>query len=347
MRNITYQNKDDVSLLLDTEGGCSVKGLPENDYFQMPCIGSSRLMDMLVCPRYFWSGSPWCPEDKRRPMEQTEAMEFGSAMHKALLEPDDFENVYRTSPSKDGCLVTIADLMDYGQQQGVKLPKGTKAELEDIVLQRWPHAPVWSRIIAQFDEDCEAGNVRKVTPEKLDLMNSMADVLRSEKFTMGDTELPLGQIFSKGEAEKTFFWRHKKTGLDLMCRVDWMLANIIFEYRTAVDASPRGFSLAARKRNYQHRAGFYWKIISEVTGVHPQYYYMAQEKRSPHLVAMYEEVQDDLASGWAVCEWCLEQVAECLAKGDPYDPANWPTYNNNTVAALELPDFAFQPDGME
>lgn len=337
------QSRSKVLAALDRDGKAVVDGMPEHEYFAFPALGSSQLMEVRRCPRYFWHGSPWCPEEERREKKRSEALEFGSQIHKYLLEPDMFYDAYRVEPDASEHLVTIADLIDYGQTQGVELPKGkTKAELIDIVLQRWPHAPVWSETKKRFEEDLDAGNFQKITHDKMELVKKMAEALKREVFTLGDRDVPLGMVFKKGAAERTFIWRHAKTGLDVMCRVDWMLANIVFEYRTAADASPRGFAAAARKRNYHIRAGFYWKIIMEATGASPQYYYMAQEKEDPYLVGLYEQPRQDLESGWSLAEECLEVVAECLSRGAG-DRTSWPSYNENRVVALDLPDWAFTP----
>ena len=351
MREITYTDEnsiEDINLLLETEGGCAVFNLPEEQYFAFPAFGSSQLMDMLVCPRFFWHGTHWCPENERRELPVSPALEFGSQMHKYLLEPGEFYREYKKEPSTEGTLMTISDLMDFGQTKGVQLPKGNKKELEEVVLQRWPDAPVWSAIKAKYEQDLEAGNIKRITDAQMEKVERMAEALKREVFYIGDTEVPLSHVFRKGEAEKTFIWRHKPTGLDIKCRVDWLLANVIFEYRTAVSASKRAFQRACINRNYHIRAGFYWKVVQEVTGQNLNYYYIAQEKEMPYLNSVNEHAKDHLASGWAVAEKCLNKIAECLAKGDPSDRRNWESYNGNKVALLDLPDWAYeQPQNEE
>lgn len=347
MREIQFTSIDDVKLLLESEGGCAVSAMPEDDYFMMPCIGSSFLMDMRRCPRYLWHGSPWCPEEERRPLKKTESMEFGSAMHLYLLEPDRFFDVYRVEPDKEKYLTTIDQMLAYAKERGHEVPRGRKAEVIEHVSSVFPDAPIWDVAKSRFDEDCEAGSVRPITKPKLELVVNMATALKREVFSIGSARIPLGKLFEKGEAEKTFFWRHEGTGLDIMCRADWYFKNIIFEYRTCVDASLQGFSRAARQRNYHIRAGMYWKIVKEVTGHDPRYYYIAQEKEEPHLVSMYEQSAEDLQMGWALAEECLERIAGCL-EGGSGERESWPSYNENKVVALDIPDFAFRPlDGGE
>lgn len=64
------------------------------DYFARPEMSQSKLKDFAVSPAYY----------KMRlvePMEQTEAMALGSAVHAALLEPDVFKSKYVVSPGFD------------------------------------------------------------------------------------------------------------------------------------------------------------------------------------------------------------------------------------------------------
>lgn len=73
-------------------------------------ISKSRLAKMAVCPEYF----KWCEEN---PEEPTEALTVGSAFHKIVLEPHDFDSEFVVSP-----------LFDRRTKQG-------KADYEEFVAQ--------------------------------------------------------------------------------------------------------------------------------------------------------------------------------------------------------------------
>lgn len=55
-------------------------------------ISKSRLAKMSVCPQYF----KWCEDN---PQETTQDLIFGSAFHKAVLEPDTFNEEFAILPS--------------------------------------------------------------------------------------------------------------------------------------------------------------------------------------------------------------------------------------------------------
>ena len=57
-------------------------------------ISKSGLANMSLCPQYF----KWCEEN---PKEPTDDLIIGSAFHKIVLEPDDFENEFIVSPTFD------------------------------------------------------------------------------------------------------------------------------------------------------------------------------------------------------------------------------------------------------
>ena len=58
----------------------------------LTAISKSRLAKISVCPQYF----KWCEEN---PQEQTDEMIVGSAFHKLVLEPDDFDSEFAIMPN--------------------------------------------------------------------------------------------------------------------------------------------------------------------------------------------------------------------------------------------------------
>jgi hypothetical protein len=64
---------------------------PNAAYHASAPISKSRLARIGVSPAWF----KWCEENKQ---EQTESMKFGSAFHKFVLEPKDFDNEFAIAP---------------------------------------------------------------------------------------------------------------------------------------------------------------------------------------------------------------------------------------------------------
>lgn len=66
------------------------------DYHQHPAISKSHLDAINVSPLHYWSRYV---DPNRAPVVPTPAMEFGSAVHMAVLEPELFEQSYRQAPA--------------------------------------------------------------------------------------------------------------------------------------------------------------------------------------------------------------------------------------------------------
>ena len=67
--------------------------LPEDQYNQVPAVRASHLKEMAVSPlQYRWR--------LHNPLEATDAMKLGSAIHTAVLEPVRFNHLYVAYPGK-------------------------------------------------------------------------------------------------------------------------------------------------------------------------------------------------------------------------------------------------------
>lgn len=345
------QNNDTLQTIVEANGGKAlVFDMPDEDYFAYPAIGSSHLVDVLECPRKYWSKTPWCPyvtdEELKELLKEkeSEALFYGKAMHTYLLEPHAFEERYlvKPDPVELEALMTVEDMHRYAEKKGAVLPSLKKADLARVVKQRFPEANVWCLIEEEYKTKSEQQGAILVDAKTKASIKCMADEIATEMVSIEGKDYLLGSVFNNGAAEAVAIWKHPKTGLYLKIRIDWLLANIIFEYRTAINAHPKAFRAAAVKRNYHVRAGMYWHVLHEVTGNVPDFYYIVQEKKPAFLNSTLEQSQDDLLTGWALTEECLEVVAECLAKGDPKDKNNWPSYTYGKVRAIEFTDKDFE-----
>jgi PDDEXK-like domain of unknown function (DUF3799) len=78
-------------------------------------------------------------------------------------------------------------------------------------------------------------------------------------------------LLDSGEPEVSVFWTDQRTGLRCKARPDWLHTMddgrvIVFDYKTAVDVSPRGFGKAAANFGYDIQAAFYTEGV-ECTGL--------------------------------------------------------------------------------
>ncbi len=124
-----------------------------------------------------------------------------------------------------------------------------------------------------------------------------------------------GRLFEGGDAEHSFWWRDRDTGLICKCRPDYLRPDMIaVDLKTAADASPNGFTRAVFNYRYHVQQAFYSDGLASVLGVPVEgFLFVAVEKEPPFAVAVYNldefamqrgrnDYQDDLARIKAYCD---------------------------------------------
>lgn len=118
-------------------------------------------------------------------------------------------------------------------------------------------------------------------------------------------------------------------------RPDWLPHDlpIIVDLKTAVDASPRGFSRAAANFNYHLQAALYVDLLTEVTGQEHEFVFLVVENEPPYCVALYQLTFDAIEKGRRRYKNALRIYKQCLETGE------WPGYAIE-VTEIELPRWA-------
>lgn len=319
--------------------------MTNEEYHALPAISSSHLVLAREALRKFWFKSQFNPQ--RAAQKETVALRVGRAMHTSLLEPELFNQKYKAIPElKDypKALYYFDDLKARCAALGVNTRNMRKADLEDNLVACDPESMVWSWFMQEFNEGLKLGKYVAIPKQEHELIKAMAEALADEVIELEDTDttFTMRDVFTHGQAEETFVWQEPTTGLWLKVRSDWRLGkNLIFEYRTARDASPQGFSREVVKRNYHLRGAMYWQVIQQVTGDPQRFVYIAQEKEEPFLCGGYEQRQTDLEAGWVLVLHLLTLIKKCIDKGAE-DKRNWPSYNGGKISPLELSDYSMQ-----
>lgn len=143
--------------------------------------------------------------------------------------------------------------------------------------------------------------------------------------------------------EVSAYWQDEETGLDCRMRADAMRADdaLLLDVKTALDASPDGFSRAAAKWQYHWQAAFYSEGIARAPGgFRPKrFLFIVVEKDAPHLVGVYQLAFGAAEQGAREVRETLRQYAACKARGI------WPGYSDDVVQ-LELPAWAADEEGI-
>lgn len=137
-----------------------------------------------------------------------------------------------------------------------------------------------------------------------------------------------------GIPEMSCFFKDPSTGLSCRIRPDFLPGgNIIVDYKTTENATPSEFQRSCAKYGYDIQAGFYCLGMELLTGVAHKFVFIAQEKKPPYEVAVYEASPDFIDTGRTKAIRLLQLLAECRATGI------YPGYPDE-IQTLDMPAWA-------
>ena len=137
-----------------------------------------------------------------------------------------------------------------------------------------------------------------------------------------------------GIPEMSCFFKESSTGLSCRIRPDFLPGgNIIVDYKTTENAAPSEFQRSCAKYGYDIQAGFYCLGMELLTGVIHKFVFIAQEKKPPYEVAVYEASIDFIDTGRTKAISLLQLLAECRATGI------YPGYPDE-IQTIDMPSWA-------
>lgn len=194
--------------------------LSNEDYRALPGLSYSGLKDLAISPMRYWAKHV---DPERVKPEPTPEMQFGSALHCAILEPSKFGDRYACELiPPDNCLDTMEELRTFLKNCGVT-PKGTRKA--DVIAQVQAFAPEVA-ILDVIQKEHLAENVGKVIFKAEDWQR-----LKGAVNALGE-EPHVNQILSEGQAEVALFSVDEETGVRLKGKVDWLTPKLNLDLKT-------------------------------------------------------------------------------------------------------------------
>jgi len=199
--------------------------MPSADYFALPYFSRS------LAQKVHFSGKE-AEFSIKNPVEETEAMELGTAIHSMFLEPEDFAKTYVKAPSifdpeyqekiVDGkkipakkIIQTVEDLKPYLEMFGLK-KSGKKEDLIDSVRGYLDpnKVVIWDDIKQNFEREVFMSG-KKILSDKdfTNLANIREELAKCEQ---------LPETIKNGRAEVVVIWKDRETGLMCKCRLDYV-----------------------------------------------------------------------------------------------------------------------------
>jgi exodeoxyribonuclease VIII len=241
-------------------------------------IGKSGLDLIAKSPAHYWAKYL---DPNREREEPTKAMLIGSAVHSAVLEPDDFARKYMILPELN--LRTNA-----GKEKLEELSNHARANKLSIISK----------------DDYELCKLMKETVWK----HPAASVLLSDGIAEQRIDWTKEILSEDGEF------------IEVACKSkpDWQSHNgFIVDLKTTEDASPAGFAKSVWNYRYHVQAPFYADAYEHKYGEPPRgFIFIAVEKSPPYAVALYFAPPSMMDKGRSTYERDLRTYVKCLENGE-------------------------------
>ena len=278
-----------------------IYNMSDEKYFAEPAVSNSDLKKLKRSPAHF-------KEYKANPPGPSKAMEAGSALHCAVLEPDDFMDRYAVLPDNAPARPTTAMLNAFA--------KGSKQQ--DTSLDR---INFWQK----FDQMNEG---------KISLSNDKAAEYLHIGSLIRDHE-SLAPFFTNGLPEQAVFAKDPETGLMCKCKPDYLAMvgsyKVQVELKSTEDARPDGFMKTAYKFGYYQGAAWYSTLMEWAGLGRPDLYiFVAFERDAPYGIQVYELSEEALEYGERQFRQALDLYAHCKKNDE------WPNYDTS-IQPLSLP----------
>lgn len=286
--------------------GFHYPSLSNEEYHDNAAISRSGILMFSQSPYKFWAHylNPLRP-----PKKSTPAMEFGTAFHTFILEPNEFDKRYILEPEylKSPPRVLLKNV----GRPGYEAYKAEKAKIDFIN----------ERTQENFLESSESKVV--LTRNDYELLLAMQSSITTIE---GVKQLIEGALY-----EHSFIWEDKESGLMLKARPDILHANMIVDLKTIANASTSYYRSVMTNEMYHIQGAIIQDGIREVQGRDiPNVINICCEKDYPYQIGVKIIGEKSLDIGRTQYKNILMEMKKC------FDTDVWPSYEPETV---ELPNW--------
>ena len=283
------------------------EGLTMEEYLAIDAMSASGIEQLRKSPLHF-------RYYRDNPKPSTPAMELGTALHMALLEPLLFEGQYVTlgqceAQKRSGFPCENQGKFYRDGQSFCGVRGHDPGEGEDM-----------DPVISVLEEDAMADLV------------GMALAIQAH---------PRARTFFTGHGnyELTGVWRDEETGVLCKIRMDRDIERslMIADLKSSRDASPEAFRRDASRMGYHRKAAFYRRGCAALGRERNASVLIVPENVTPYPVAVYLLDEDDLTATNREITRHLNRYAMCLADD------HWPGYGDEMMT-LKMPPWAVEQD---
>ena len=263
------------------------RDVPVADYDAIPALRRTFLW-------HLFDSSPGQAKYKQENFKPTKALETGTMVHTALLEPEEFPIRYQVMPAYE--------LDDDNVTKGGKVPDSPKA------------TKYYREKKANFERICADGGNELVTQVDYHMARIFGQNIRAHPVA--------GRFYKRGTASEAVIVGHLH-GVLCKCRCDSLAEGGMpsgADIKTTADADPRSWRHSVRKFGYYFQASFYLELLRDAGLVDPNFLFIICDKTPPYEVVVREIGPRTLQLGALHVKQALELYQQCV-KDD-----KWPFY---------------------
>lgn len=314
---------------------CGFGDIPEpfNKEFR---LSPSKIKDSLTSMKMY----KWRID---HPMRETAAMELGTLLHMAILEPERFAKTYVKKPKESDyegkrILRTNDDLKSWLSERGLKV-SGNKVDLieriqDELATETWQDKDeivLWDVVLANA---CAADQIMMTEKEQEQVEETLKEIA-SQPFT--------NWLVKHGEREKKMWFREPGTGIILNMRVDFYAEKVpnlstplIMDVKKVPDVSPYKMARWLDETNTCVQLAINRDCVRAVTGKTPKCMILAIDAKEPYNVVPY--VPDVAAMEIAESKYKQQIVQIQMA----HEENKFIGLSDGTPLTLSLPHYALQ-----
>ena len=221
--------------------------------------------------------------------------------------------------SRAGTFKKASKSMDVGTVAHlIILGKGAAVEVVD--------APAWTTNAAKAARaEIEARGGLAVNTTEWAKASAMANAVL--------TNPKAAELFTGGDAEVSFYWRDKASGVAMRGRADYLTETRIVDLKTTADPGPEAFAKSVANYGYREAAANYTDGCHALDGWRRGFLFVAVENKPPHRVRIYRLEQGDI-------EYGRNRMALARAEYARYEAEGYPDPNALEVETLVMPSWA-------
>lgn len=278
-------------------------GMSIEDYHDDDAISNSGLSQVNKSINHY-------KRQKATPFQPSDAMKFGTAVHYAFLEPEEFQRLYVDPvPPVHGLhanYLKTATLLAQGK---------SAAEIAGIVNSK--QSTIEGHLKKPGVKEM-ADHYTQYPPDDFpDLGNSTLDEVRYAADELA-SHPTVAALFSEGQAETSIFWEDDETGVRCRCRPDWLRDDptdpskiIALDLKTARSAKDDDFRKSIANFRYHVQAAWYSHGVEKMMERPVEaFIFVVVESSEPYNIGVYHLDEDGMSRGMAQAREDLQKFAD-------------------------------------